>query len=382
MRTYDFIAMHISLNTLWRVYCVIHMLVSTWRVSGERTYLEPALTARMFIRVASGLDKERKRPACGFPERRGLRIDKVNYPSINRGGHSGQLIAHPLYSNLLRVHNYANISIRLPFSSFPPLSRDIVDFNNCASWARKQSRGTPRFFPIRSSYNWFLSDFIESQARFVHGTPVRSQLMSGPGPAGPVGTTRQNCSFVYVHCLRPRGCQIRRWSIHNRSSLGTHWRKAREQCCTTACEDQLPLRTSVTRCNLLSSACTGSICGRGSGWTNIEHFKTYKSGAQDACCRMQFSHPLAAYLRGVSHLRDFGWLRFEDTLCILDRCLPDVVNRHRYWEAMRLGDILVFYRFEDKSTRHSHCNARVLLARRFQFLVAVDVATLSRRSIK
>lgn len=46
----------------------------------------------------------------GFPEsRRVAGIEGLITRAINRGGHSGRLIARP-YQHTLRMHNYVNIS--------------------------------------------------------------------------------------------------------------------------------------------------------------------------------------------------------------------------------------------------------------------------------
>lgn len=122
-------------------------------------YLEPALNARMFIRVST---KNESVPES-FPEKRG-RIDRVNYPSINCGG---QLIAHPPYSNLLRVHNYANIS-------FGSLFR-VSLLCPAASWVSVIAQADFFRFVYR------ITDFYRSPARFVQEMPVLSQLMSNRG---------------------------------------------------------------------------------------------------------------------------------------------------------------------------------------------------------
>lgn len=165
-----------------------------------------------FTSIVSELDKESRPIIVLFFLKTVERIDGVNYPFINRSGHSKRAIAH-LCSNLLRMHNYVNISygsfFRAASSSSPsvrswsslgPLPAGTVDSNNYASKNKRTNRGTHRrarrfFQSIRRSTDCYRLSGVRHFVRSAGPVPINvrprartgQKLLSLPLPASLVG---------------------------------------------------------------------------------------------------------------------------------------------------------------------------------------------------
>lgn len=101
------------------------------------------------------------------------------------------------------------------------------------------------------------------------------------------------CSFIHVHCLRPRGCRIRRWSIHNQALLGwgsTSERKVKELHWYDDVRRPAPVvgNPTLTCFRLLAQVSAVTLTDER---TNIEDIKTYKSGGCTPPCTIFILSP-------------------------------------------------------------------------------------------